>query len=214
MNHPSTLVAPKLCEVVEPAGVSRALIELYERFGSAESHDLPMSHTEHALQCGAHAMASRAGETMIAAAFLHDVGHLLALEAAAGSRGMGGSGGGTHEEVGGRFLATWFNDPVVYPVRLHAVAKRFLCAVDVDYRRSLSPPAANELAALGGPMGEQQVADFRTIPHLDAALALTRWDDKARVPGAPVPTLRVFEQLLENVLENQPSRQYGARVRR
>lgn len=45
-----------------------------------------------------------------------------------------------HEAAGERFLAPFFGEDVLQPVRLHVSAKRYLCATDKDYWNG-TPPA-------------------------------------------------------------------------
>ena len=54
------------------------LIKLFEIYGS-EKYDENISQTEHALQCALLAQRENASDALVAAALLHDVGHLLQL---------------------------------------------------------------------------------------------------------------------------------------
>ena len=55
------------------------VLELYRRWGS-EHYDEEISQTDHAIQTAALAVAEGAADELVAAALLHDVGHLLELE--------------------------------------------------------------------------------------------------------------------------------------
>ena len=54
------------------------VVALYEQWGS-ERYDEEIAQLDHALQTAAHARASNAPDVLVAAALLHDVGHLLYL---------------------------------------------------------------------------------------------------------------------------------------
>ena len=52
---------------------------LYERWGT-DNYDEALSQLDHAIQTAALAVHDGAGDELVAAALLHDVGHLLELE--------------------------------------------------------------------------------------------------------------------------------------
>jgi predicted HD phosphohydrolase len=62
---------------------------------------------------------------LIAAALLHDIGHLVHdLGDNPAKHGVDDK----HEELGQAWLQNWFGPEVTQPVRLHVAAKRYLCA--------------------------------------------------------------------------------------
>src|SRR5579863_69395 len=84
-----------------------------------------VTQLDHALQCAALAEAEGADEALIAAALLHDYGHLFE------GRGDAAERDGRdlrHEAHGARALGRWFGPPVTRPIALHVAAKRYLCA--------------------------------------------------------------------------------------
>ncbi len=180
--------------VSAPEAVADAIVGLYERRGDAD-YDEILSQTAHARQCGGLARDEGAPDELVVAAFLHDVGHLLTDEP---------SGPPTrdrrHEDAGARFLARWFPAEVTTPVRLHVAAKRYLCAVDRTYAAGLSAGSTRSLALQGGPMTGDEVAGFEREPGYRDAVALRRWDDLAKVPGAVAPTLDEFRALILDTL--------------
>ena len=192
---------PTWRELTTRAEVAAALLDLYRTRGS-NRYDEAVTQAEHALQCGALAMANRASDALIVAALLHDVGHLLMVRAQSGGAGAGGGPDRDlrHEEVGARFLARWFDGDVTLPIRLHVSAKRALCALEPSYHDGLSPASAHSLQLQGGPMTPGGLDRFRAEPHAGEAMALRRWDDGAKAPGAPTPTLTVFADLIADVM--------------
>jgi phosphonate degradation associated HDIG domain protein len=156
-----------------------------------------VTQTEHALQCANLAEQAGADGALIAAALLHDVGHLLhgLLEDAA-ERGIDGR----HEHAGADWLERHFGPAVVGPVRLHVAAKRYLCAVEPTYLASLSPASRLSLALQGGPMLVEEARAFEGQTEATAAVALRRWDDEAKVPGLAVPGLEHYLEHLDAAL--------------
>ncbi|QPC43818.1 HD domain-containing protein [Kaustia mangrovi] len=148
-----------------------------------------VTQEQHALQCAMLAEDEGATPALIAAALLHDIGHLLDPgfdDAPAETRDK------LHEAVGGRFLTRWFGPEVTEPVRLHVDAKRYLCAIDPSYRATLSPASEHSLMLQGGPMGGSEAAAFIAQPHADAAVRLRGWDDRAKDPHGQTPPLDHF----------------------
>ena len=139
-----------------------------------------VTETEHALQSAHLAETSGAANELIAAALLHDIGHLLhGLGEDIAERGIDGG----HEEGGAAWLASYFGPVVIDPVRLHVAAKRYLCAVDLEYRLALSAASQRSLDLQGGPFSVEEARRFECEPFWEAAVALRRWDDAAKEPG-------------------------------
>ncbi len=167
-----------------------AILDLLELLGGSAYHGEPVTQLEHALQAATAAERAGAAPTLVAAALLHDVGHLLpATDAPA-----------AHEEVGACWLAAFFGPEVVEPIRLHVPAKRYLCFAEADYLAGLSAASLASLRVQGGPFTPSEAEDFRRGPHAAAALALRRWDEAAKVPGLATPGMAHFRPFLEAVL--------------
>jgi len=146
----------------------------------------PVSQAEHALQAAHLGEVAGASDSLIVAALLHDVGHLLHnLGEDAAERGIDDR----HERSGGSWLSKNFGPEVAEPVRLHVDAKRYLCAVEPSYLETLSPASKRSLELQGGPMDPEEIARFRANPHHRDAVQLRRWDDEAKIPGLEVPGL-------------------------
>ena len=138
----------------------------------------PFPILEHSLQAAHSAELAAAGPAAISAALLHDIGHMLhGLDEEIAHRGLDGM----HEEVAAKYLSRWFGDEVTVPILLHVPAKRFLCWQDHAYLQQLSPSSLKSLALQGGPMNDEQAAEFLRNPFAKAAIALRRWDDEAKV---------------------------------
>lgn len=140
-----------------------------------------ISQTAHALQCAQ--LAEQAGEpaALVAAALLHDVGHLMLAESSTTDM--------RHQEAAAQALADLFGAEVTEPVRLHVAAKRYLCAMDPAYFATLSPASVHSLALQGGPYDAAQADAFIASPHAEAAVRLRRYDDLAKVVDLPTPAL-------------------------
>lgn len=162
------------------------LLALMERAGAERYGMEAVSQLQHARQCADHALKSGAPDSLVIAAFLHDIGHVVDERAeVAAKRGIDRR----HEEIGAGFLSRWFGPEVTEPIRLHVAAKRYLCAVDDDYHATLSPASVHSLQLQGGIFSPQEAEAFIGQPHAPAAVSLRRWDDLAKDPQAEGLTL-------------------------
>jgi gamma-butyrobetaine dioxygenase len=165
--------------------------------GAREYLGEPVTIGSHMLQAGALAEAAGAEPPLVAAALLHDIGHLL--DAPRG--GLGGSSPQAstdrrHGDAGARWLGRWFGAAVTEPVRLHVAAKRYLCAAEPGYSGLLSAESVRTLARQGGPMTAAEAAAFEAGPYARDAVEVRRWDDQAKDPRVTPPPFSHFEELL------------------
>lgn len=173
------------------------LIDLFRRRGAAMYAGEPVTQTEHALQAAYAAERVLASQTLVAAALLHDVGHLLHdLPEDCAEEGTDDE----HERLGAEWLARYFPPEVTEPIRLHVPAKRYRCAVDEAYHRRLSPASQLSLKLQGGVMSAAEVEEFRKHPHANDALVLRNWDEAAKVRGLKTPDLEHYRELLAAVI--------------
>jgi phosphonate degradation associated HDIG domain protein len=186
-----------------PSDVVAGVFRLFNDHGSDFYQGEQVSQTEHGLQAALAAENEGASTSLIVAALLHDVGHLLhnIPENLAG-REIDDH----HEELGYRWLRRHFGPAVTEPVRLHVEAKRYLCAVVSGYHGGLSAASIASLALQGGPMSEAEVAAFRTNPFYQDAIRLRRWDDTAKIVGLNTFTLEHYRKAIEeNVIVDKES---------
>jgi gamma-butyrobetaine dioxygenase len=172
------------------------LAELFAGEGALSYLGEEVSLATHMLQAGALAEGSAAPEPLVAATLLHDVGHFTAI----GRRQTGGHQieriDYRHQDTGADWLARWFPVEVTEPVRLHVMAKRFLCSVDPGYVAGLSPASVQTLELQGGPLTDAEARAFEGLPHARAAVAVRRWDEAAKDPAAITPPFDHFRALL------------------
>jgi gamma-butyrobetaine dioxygenase len=171
----------------------RAVAGLFASQGAAEYLGEPVTQAEHMLQAAMLAERDRAGDALIAAALLHDVGHFAGV--LTGHDLMRGTDT-RHGEAGASWLAQWFGPEVTEPVRLHVAAKRYLCAVEPRYAAGLSPASVYTLGVQGGPMQGAEIAEFEAGRYAAAAVRVRRWDDAAKDPGVHAPPFSHFESVL------------------
>jgi phosphonate degradation associated HDIG domain protein len=137
------------------------------------SYGESITQTEHALQCAALAEAAGAAPSLVVAALLHDVGHLLEQDEMMAEHGLDDR----HEFVGAQALKGLFGEAVRGPIALHVRAKRYLCFRQAGYLQSLSPASQTSLDLQGGPFEAMEAEAFERLPYSTDALTLRRFDD-------------------------------------
>jgi [1-hydroxy-2-(trimethylamino)ethyl]phosphonate dioxygenase len=172
--------------------VDTLLRNLAER-GAAWYGSEPVSVLQHSLQCALLAEQENAPPTLIAAALLHDYGHVLHDDETAAARGRDMR----HEVLAAKHLARWFDLPVTQPVLLHVPAKRYLCTAEPGYYETLSAGSIESLRVQGGPFTPAEADAFLREPNAAEAVRLRRWDEQAKIAGLPTPDLEHYRPFLE-----------------
>ncbi len=170
------------------------ILNVYRSRGQAQYGGEAVSQLEHALQCATFAADEGESPELIAACFLHDLGHLVHhLGNDPAIRGIDDR----HEYRAVPVLETLFPEAVTTPIRLHVAAKRYLCAVDDSYWDSLSPASKLSLELQGGIFSPPMAAAFIQQPNARDAVKLRRWDDLAKITNLVTPDLDHFHPILE-----------------
>jgi len=155
------------------------------RTAGAEAVDL----LAHALQCAYELSLMRPTDAeLVVAGLVHDIGHQLVPGDDAG-----------HGIVAADAVRWLLGDRVARLVEYHVPAKRYLVAVDPDYRSTLSPVSVATLAAQGGPMSAAEIAHHESLPDWAAGLVLRHADEAAKIPGRQVPGLDHWRPVLERI---------------
>ena len=182
---------------MESVQIVAEILRLFRERGDSEYGGESITQAEHAFQAADLALENGADSTLVVAALLHDIGHLLHnLPDDAPDQGVDDE----HEELGGRWLEKRFGPAVTEPVRLHVAAKRYMCASDPEYYNLLSEPSRVSLALQGGPMSAEEVAEFERNPFHEAAVRVRRWDDEAKIVDKVTTPLEGFVEHIERAL--------------
>ena len=154
-----------------------------------------VTELEHALQCATFAQQAGEAPVVVAAALLHDYGHLChQLGEDIAQRGVDAR----HECIGHEKLRHVFKDEIADACRLHVAAKRYLCHEETPYLDGLSDASRRSLVLQGGPMNGEEARAFEQEPHFALAVRVRRYDDIGKVPGMITPNLDDFVPLLKS----------------
>lgn len=180
--------------------VCKRIRVLYEFFGSSDYIGEAISITEHSIQAAHFAAKHSPNDTeLIVASLLHDVGHVLGIEAGF-ELGMNGCGIPDHEHVGADFLAKLgFPPRVCKLVRSHVQAKRYLCAKNPEYYTQLSDASKTTLSFQGGPMTVDEVTIFELDPDHQNCLSMRTFDENAKLVDfkCPMSTLQDYYPMID-----------------
>lgn len=159
-----------------------------------------VSVTEHSLQAAHFAAKAAAPPSLVLAALLHDIGHLVV---SVPDDLADWTHDARHEAVGAQWLSARFPAEVAAPVRLHVPAKRYLCAKDPRYVSMLSAASVVTLQLQGGPMSADETAQFEAEPHHEAAVRLRRWDDAGKIVGLATAALGDYRALITEMAQRR-----------
>lgn len=173
------------------------LERLFVEEGATEYLGEPVTVAEHMLQCATLAAEQGASDALIAAALLHDIGHLTGP---LGRYSPNDTRDRRHEEAGAALLAAHFQPLIIGAIQLHVAAKRYLCAVDPAYRQTLSPASQHSLMLQGGVMDACEVHAFERRDFHREAVQVRLWDDSGKDAATRTPGFTHFRPILQRVL--------------
>ena len=181
---------------------ARARIEwLFSNLAEADYIGEPVSVLQHSWQ--AYSLAKEAGETedLQMAALLHDIGHILSMEAGFGP-GMDGCGAIDHEGIGADLLRSLgFSEDCCLLVGHHVNAKRYLVSQYKDYE--LTEASRITLSFQGGPMEDDEAAVFEKLPLFKSILRMRTYDERAKVANVgDVPPSAIGQLVEAHVFKN------------
>lgn len=172
-----------------------SILSIYSTWGN-ETYDEDITQLAHALQCAALAHHEGSSEELIAAALLHDIGHLFEIER---NNGPDYTTNLRHELTGSDYLSELFPPAVTAPIAMHVEAKRYLAANEAGYFDGLSRGSQRSLDVQGGPFTAAESARFMGLEGSADALKLRRWDDFGKVIDLDVPDFDTWIPLLLRV---------------
>ncbi|MBM4074779.1 MAG: HD domain-containing protein [Planctomycetes bacterium] len=173
------------------------IVDVFNQRGSENYASEAVTQLQHAIQSALLAKRDGADEPLIAAALLHDIGHLLGTASLPNSEAQNYDD--KHENKGYGWLVKHFGAQVADPVRLHVAAKRYLCTVDPNYCNILSPTSLKSFHDQGGMMSNEERATFERERYFQEALRLRRWDDEAKDPDIAIPPIEEYRELLGRI---------------
>ena len=172
--------------------------DVFSRRGAESYLGEQVTMAQHMLQTAQCAEQAGANNSQIVAALVNDIGHYKnEIPETSLAKGIDNY----HEEAGANFLEDYFPVSVIEPIRHHVSAKRYLCAVKLDYFERLSPASVHTLNLQGGPMNENEVKEFEKNAYLDDCVKLRYCDEGAKDPERIHPQFSYFRALVESLVK-------------
>lgn len=104
-----------------------------------------------------------------------------------------------HEQIGFMWLKyNKFPENVIYPIRNHVNAKRFMCSTEWGYYESLSKECKESFKLQGGFMSQEEKKLFSREPYFKESLILRRANDQIR--NKSTSSIIDFEHLIDKLL--------------
>lgn len=179
----------------------------FSKFGESDYIGEPVSIAAHSEQAADLARKYCNDDELVIGSLLHDIGHLVGLEAGV-KMGMNGCGVQYHEHLGANFLAELKLPPrVVKFVESHVSAKRYLCLRNPQYFESLSDASKTTLQFQGGPMGETEAIAFENDPDFKLFLQMRLFDESAKIPNAQVHPMATYIALIDKLISKNSTEQ-------
>lgn len=133
-----------------------------------------VTQLQHAVQAYQLAREKNADLELCIAAFLHDIGHMVADI----SDDLGAE---DHDIKGAEWLRDHgFSDRIIAVVKEHVNAKRYLCQRYPNYFQKLSDASRSTLQLQGGIMTETEAKVFETKPFFEDIIMIRLWDEQAK----------------------------------
>lgn len=170
------------------------LIDFLNRQGHGHFEE-EVTQYAHAAQSAWWARKNEASPELVAAALLHDIGHMLT-----GETDDYTETDREHELVAADFLSPYFPAAVTEPIRLHVPAKRYIVSTEPDYYEKLSEASKHSFHLQGGYMTPEEKSAFEALPHYLEAIALRYWDDLAKDTQLEAPPIESYLPDLEAAL--------------
>tara|TARA_B100000686_G_C16785150_1_gene974696 strand:+ start:1255 stop:1797 length:543 start_codon:yes stop_codon:yes gene_type:complete len=152
--------------------------------------------SEHMIQTAMLAEKNNSSKSLICACLLHDYGHFIV------DRPMSlveKSLDGKHENLGSNFLENYFIPEVTEPIKLHVLAKRYLCRKK-SYYKLLSKASKTSLKIQGGVMSDQEAQEFLLQRFYNDAITIRKYDDSGKLPNIKIKKIHDYRDLISSQL--------------
>ncbi|MEM7067843.1 MAG: HD domain-containing protein [Pseudomonadota bacterium] len=181
-----------------PENIVEFIGDIFDRCGHEEYLGEPVTMAEHMLQGATIAEQNGQDEEIIVGALLHDIGHFTSEF---GTFSMEDTEDRFHEEAGAMVLEQFFPSIITDCVRYHVAAKRYLCATKPEYFNRLSPASVHSLNLQGGPMNEQEVAEFEKNPNLKKIIQVRYLDEAGKRADMDTPDYWHFAPMVQRIVD-------------
>ena len=152
--------------------------------------------SEHMIQTAMLAEENNSSKSLVCACLLHDYGHFIVDDPdLLVSKLLDGK----HEDLGFDFLKNYFVTEVTEPIKLHVLAKRYLCRND-SYYNLLSEASKISLNFQGGIMNDDEAKKFSSLKFYNEAIKVRKYDDDGKIPNVKIKDIEDYRDLISSQL--------------
>ncbi|HCH24694.1 MAG TPA: phosphodiesterase [Oceanospirillaceae bacterium] len=184
---------------LNPDNIVAFIGDVFTRRGDEEYLGEAVTMAQHMLQGATIAEANHKSDEVIAGVLLHDIGHFISEF---GTFSMADTEDRHHEVSGAEILAPFFPAVITECVRHHVAAKRYLCATKPTYFGKLSPASVHSLNLQGGPMNDEEVAEFANNPYLDEIIQVRYLDEAGKEADMQTRDYDHFMPMLQRLVDS------------
>ena len=153
---------------------------------------------EHMIQTAMLAEDNNSTKSLICACLLHDYGHFIVDDP---DFLVSKSLDGRHEDLGYDFLKNYFLPEVTEPIKLHVLAKKYLCRKK-SYYNILSKASKVSLKLQGGVMTNEEAKKFTSMKFYQDAIKVRMYDDDGKIPNIKLKRIEDYRDLISSQLIN------------
>ena len=158
------------------------------------NYDESVTQLQHSLQTASLARTEDGRSHIVIASLLHDIGHLLIDENDSKNNFL--KKDLHHEIIASNFLKDFFSEEITETIRLHVVAKRYLCSIDNSYYESLSKASKNSFEVQGGALKKDEINELENNKYFKDSVRLRKWDDRGKVSLKEVEELDTYKEMI------------------
>ena len=179
------------------------IMALYYKYGEEDYIGENITQNCHMIQAAMLAEKEGCDLTVVIAAFLHDIGHLLYYQELdengyTSMKLMDRYGVANHENLGADYLTQLgFGENVIQLIKNHVKAKRYLCTQDESYFNSLSKASQETFLRQGKKMSPEEIKEFEADPYFQNSLLVRKFDDAAKIEDIILPPLSYYREKIE-----------------
>ena len=158
------------------------------------NYDESVTQLQHSLQTASLARIEDGRRHIVIASLLHDIGHLLIDENDSKNDFL--KKDLNHENIASNFLKDFFSEEITESIRLHVVAKRYLCSIDNSYYERLAKSSKKSFVVQGGALEKKEIIELENNIYFKDAIQLRKWDDRAKVSLKEVEELDTYKEMI------------------
>ena len=152
--------------------------------------------SQHMIQTAMLAEKAKCDDDLVCSCLLHDYGHFILEDP---DELVKLSVDGQHENIGYKYLKSFFKKEIVEPIKYHVLAKRYL-AREKNYFNLLSEASKTSLKLQGGALNHNESIKFEVQEYFKSSILLRKFDEAAKKNDIKMKSIHDYQKLLTSKL--------------